>query len=854
MAETSKDKTPVKDDEKLADKVPVWGKKVEQEKGKTETKNEKPKTSAELKAKRQKEFESKKEPLDKARKELEEKKKAIKDMGIDVDAVYPENDGENKGAQEYFLEGSLKDAINQKEKKENEALLVLGKNYDADIQDAVKDIEFEKMDPATRKALQETSLEKSVKVENLPKEIKEEALRGVKGEEGKDVNITNLTPDQIKIVQKYQTARYLEALSQISDEDKNNPLKFKEKMTELEIQNPGVTDFIGQKNITLFSEKGFFEAAKKDPSLLNDVIVSIKEYGMSATGIDPKSELGKTLRQIGEKNVVDYFSTTNSQNLKDITKFSQGLYVDILADPNFTLSETLQESRQAILSVIRSGEFWDTSSPEDLEKVIQEATGLWKKEIEWIWHWMSWTRDQLHPFLRGLMDLFAPLWVAMENAGKIKGNRWHLYAQEKNGKDSGSNSWEEEFAGVESLGTVPGEKFAAQAATYLWKPYEWGNEFENGGGGDCSGLVVRTLRDLGCMGGSRPTAAGFRHMSQEVWEKDGQVWDFLIRESGSGATHIEIIEKNNGDGTYDTIEAKWKKYWTIRSPSVRAGGNMGVYKNPFLSENAQYAGKLSKWGRGKEQGYNSDFQENRDYVPNPQDIAGVQVDLWPIQSWEGTDYLLNYPGSAESGFTLGHGYDLNFYSHGTIERDWGPYMTPEMIQIMKDASGKNYSESGARNIQEKMNQLPWGFADFKKRVDTHKADVLKNSTLPRFIAETKAIYPQIVNLDPKAQTALVSLVYNRWSGKLDSPKRVEMRDIQRHLSALDSYKRHGKVKEFYNKLAGLFEHMNQTRSDWPSGLKRRRWEEAALIRQCAAFKPADEVTKPVEKGDKPAGD
>lgn len=49
-----------------------------------------------------------------------------------------------------------------------------------------------------------------------------------------------------------------------------------------------------------------------------------------------------------------------------------------------------------------------------------------------------------------------------------------------------------------------------------------------------------------------------------------------------------------------------------------------------------------------------------------------------------------------------------------------------------------------------------------------------------------------------------------------------MRDIQRHLSALDSYKRHGKVKEFYNKLAGLFEHMNQTRSDWPSGLKRRR--------------------------------
>lgn len=163
------------------------------------------------------------------------------------------------------------------------------------------------MDPQTRKVIHAGSLEKSVKVENLPKETKEEALRGLKGEDGKDIDATKpLTPSQVEIVQKYQTARYLEAIKQIKEEDKNDPEEIKEHLKELEKKNPGIKDFVDGKKITLFSEDSFFEEAKKDPSLLRDVIESIKKDGMIATGIIPNSTFGKTLVAVIKENTDEY--------------------------------------------------------------------------------------------------------------------------------------------------------------------------------------------------------------------------------------------------------------------------------------------------------------------------------------------------------------------------------------------------------------------------------------------------------------------------------------------------------------------------------------------------------------------
>jgi hypothetical protein len=53
-----------------------------------------------------------------------------------------------------------------------------------------------------------------------------------------------------------------------------------------------------------------------------------------------------------------------------------------------------------------------------------------------------------------------------------------------------------------------GDAFVAAAKRYIGRPYVFGGEFAGGGGGDCSGLVVRALRDIG-INVPRLTAAGF---------------------------------------------------------------------------------------------------------------------------------------------------------------------------------------------------------------------------------------------------------------------------------------------------------------------------------------------------------
>ncbi|MFA6080524.1 MAG: hypothetical protein WC753_03550 [Candidatus Gracilibacteria bacterium] len=243
--------------------------------------------------------------------------------------------------------------------------------------------------------------------------------------------------------------------------------------------------------------------------------------------------------------------------------------------------------------------------------------------------------------------------------------------------------------------------------------------------------------------------------------------------------------------------------------------------------------RLSEASRGLSDS-NRDVSYKSDVMSN---IDGVSVDIGPIQGWEGTDYGTNYPGSPQSGFTIGYGYDLRFNTPTDVEKDWGGKIDKKYIDVLKSYCGKAFSFDGAKKLQNELEAVG-GFKNFRSAIDTAKGPVLKEITLPKFIAQTKHIYPQIVNLQTPAQTALVSLVYNRGPA-LSGSGRGEMQEIQDLLKTLPNYS--SRPGDFYKKLAQLFEKMNQTKSSWPRGLKRRRNEEAALIRTCSAIKTDGEV-------------
>jgi GH24 family phage-related lysozyme (muramidase) len=101
--------------------------------------------------------------------------------------------------------------------------------------------------------------------------------------------------------------------------------------------------------------------------------------------------------------------------------------------------------------------------------------------------------------------------------------------------------------------------------------------------------------------------------------------------------------------------------------------------------------------------------------------------------------------------------------------------------------------------------------------------VFTSISLPRTIAETASIYPQLGQLTLPRRTALVSLVYNRGTSLVDrdavSQNRREMRAIRDLLAAGD-----------FEPVADQFDSMARLWDPGLPGLVRRRHDEATLWR------------------------
>jgi len=168
-----------------------------------------------------------------------------------------------------------------------------------------------------------------------------------------------------------------------------------------------------------------------------------------------------------------------------------------------------------------------------------------------------------------------------------------------------------------------------------------------------------------------------------------------------------------------------------------------------------------------------------------------------------------WPG-AESGVTIGVGYDLGFTPRARFRNDWK--------NLDKTTRTRLEATIGVRGVRarERVKEvkditIPWEMA----------YDVFEEHTVPDWVAKTKATFPGVDKLPRDVMSALVSLVFNRGTS-LDGDRRREMRDIREAVADKD--------------LPAIAKHLRRMKRLWTGrgleGLITRREAEAKLVESC----------------------
>ena len=169
-----------------------------------------------------------------------------------------------------------------------------------------------------------------------------------------------------------------------------------------------------------------------------------------------------------------------------------------------------------------------------------------------------------------------------------------------------------------------------------------------------------------------------------------------------------------------------------------------------------------------------------------------------------------YWAGGESGATLGIGYDLGYNTEKQFMADWSANLNLNFVNALRPLCGLKGEKVKAMLKGEVLNvRIPYNTA----------YEVFVKSSLPRYYAMTKKIYPNMDLLNEDTQGALVSMVYNR-GNKLEGDSRLEMRAIV-DLIAKQDYE-------------GIAEQIEKSKRLWENkgldGLVLRRESEADLVR------------------------
>lgn len=168
----------------------------------------------------------------------------------------------------------------------------------------------------------------------------------------------------------------------------------------------------------------------------------------------------------------------------------------------------------------------------------------------------------------------------------------------------------------------------------------------------------------------------------------------------------------------------------------------------------------------------------------------------------------------QSGCTIGIGYDMGYNTEKQFLADWSGNLNLNFINALRPLCGLKGEQVRGMIKGEVLNvRIPYNTA----------YEVFVKSSLPRYYAMTKKIYPNMDLLNEDTQGALVSMVYNR-GNKLEGDSRAEMRAIVDLIA-----------KQDYD---GIAEQIEKSKRLWEGkgldGLVVRRESEADLVRDSMA--------------------
>ena len=181
-----------------------------------------------------------------------------------------------------------------------------------------------------------------------------------------------------------------------------------------------------------------------------------------------------------------------------------------------------------------------------------------------------------------------------------------------------------------------------------------------------------------------------------------------------------------------------------------------------------------------------------------------------------------WPGS-ESGVTIGIGYDLGFSSIAQLHRDWDGHIADADVLALEVACKQQ--GQAARQLLRNRPSLAAVVVPL-----TAAQQVFYLASLPTYAQTCLKAYPGVQHLPADAQSAMLSLVYNRGANKSGS-SRSEMKDLT---GAIETGDLEG--------MALLLESMKRL---WEGrnldGLLKRRDQEAELVRRARRHYAAEEL-------------
>lgn len=131
-------------------------------------------------------------------------------------------------------------------------------------------------------------------------------------------------------------------------------------------------------------------------------------------------------------------------------------------------------------------------------------------------------------------------------------------------------------------------------------------------------------------------------------------------------------------------------------------------------------------------------------------------------------------GTSASGITIGYGYDLGYQPEASVRSDLNGLYTSDEIDKLVDVLGK--TQESARTALSKVSDIS---------ISKDNALTLALRMKKRYAEDTVEAYPQVIDLHPHCQGALLSLVINRGNSftKPSAESRLEMKQIRDDLDA-----------------------------------------------------------------------